>query len=177
MSQNTRIHELEVSRNDLKRQVADLQTRRDEAEQALLEAIIAGREAKKEREEWEEIIATLKQQITSLTEERNKAEREIEELRSTEMELRRELHEQKQKVSRLEAENEALERSSGVVSTPAAAASTVDPSSRRGSVGESERRRHGHARRSSSGSWITILDVKLGDDKEEKKKKKKSGRK
>jgi chromosome segregation ATPase len=168
-SQNTRIHKLKEECDVLKQQVTDLQKRRDEAELALTDATAAGEAAKKEQKE---IVEDLKQQIAHLMEERRNAERQIEELRDTVSELREQLREERQKVSRLEVEKEALERSDDSVAAPAVAASTINASSRRGSVGESERRRNGHGRRHSSGSSINILlQAKWGDDKEKKKKK------
>jgi chromosome segregation ATPase len=153
----------------------ELQKRRDEAEDALAKATIAGTAEKKEHEEK---VAGLMQMIKDLKEGRKEAEDEIEELKAREGELLKELHEERQKVSRLEVENEALERSNDIVAASAVTASVVGASSRRGSVGESERRRHGHGRRQSSGSSINfVLEASWHDDKEKKNKKKKGSRK
>jgi DNA repair exonuclease SbcCD ATPase subunit len=165
--QDTRIHELEAAREELTQKVADLQKLHKEAQLALADATIAGTAAKKEQE----IVAKLRQQIADSIEERSSAEREIERLRSTETDLRRELHEERQKVRRLEAEKEDLERSDSIAAAPVVAASTVGAPSRRESVEESERRRHGHGRRHSNGSSIKIgWEITWGDDKEKKKK-------
>jgi hypothetical protein len=169
-SQDTRIHQLEAARDDLTRQVVELKARRDEADLALVEATTAGTAAKREHEE---MVASLRQQILDLIGDRRRADEEIEELRGTEKELRRELDEEREKVRRLEVEKETLERPEVIVAAPAVAASTVGVSSRRESVGESERRRHGHRRSHSSGSSLNILlEAKWGDDKDSKKKKK-----
>jgi chromosome segregation ATPase len=170
-SQNTRIDELEAERNGLTRQVAELRARRDEAERALSEANAAGGAARTEREE---VVTALRRQIASLIEDRERAEREIEELKATERALRWGLDEERERVRRLEAERRPLERSDGAVAAPAVAASTMEVSSRRASVGESERRPHGHRRKQSSGLSINFgLEVKRVDDKEKKEKEKK----
>jgi len=168
-SQNTRIQELEAARVKLAHQLTDLQTSRDKAEQELIDATIAGTAAK---EEQEKIVEGLRQQIERLIVDRKDKERQIEELRDIERELRRQLHEERQKVGRLEVEKEALERPDDSAAAPVVAASTVSASSRRGSVGESERRRNGHGRTHSSGSSINFrLQAELDFGKGKKKKK------
>jgi phage shock protein A len=174
-TQNTRIQELEASREDLAQQVADLQRRRGDAERQLEMATAAGTEEKKRHEE---AVAGLRRELEAVREERDRAEREIGELYHTVHELRKELDKERREMSVVKEEALPLERSDDVVALPAAAASTVGASSRRGSVGESERRRRGHRRSHSNGSSISIgLEFKWGEDKERKKNKGSSSRK
>jgi hypothetical protein len=180
-SQNTRIQELESSHEDLTKQLNDLKALRDEAENALIEATIAGTASLEVKKQQEDIVAELKKHIKDLREERNKAEEEIEELKKNETTLRRELAEERDKVARLEGVAQALERSEGTGTGAAstAAASTMGTSGRRASAGESERRRRGHGRSLSNGSDIHVnwSLFNFADDKDKKKKKKKDSRK
>jgi DNA repair exonuclease SbcCD ATPase subunit len=174
-AQNTRIQELEASREDLAQQVADLQRRRGDAERQLERAIAAGTEEKKR---YEEEVAGLRRELEAVKKERNKAEREAEELYHTVGELRKELDKERREMSAVKEEALPLERSGDVVALPAAAASTADVSRRRGSVGESERRRRGHRRSHSNGSSISIgVKWTWGEDKDGKKDKGSSSRK
>ncbi len=168
-TQNTRIETLEVARDDLTRQVADLQSRRDEAEKALEAATIAGIEVKKQHEVT---VAELRRQLEAVKEDRRKAEKEIEELSGTVRELQKELDKERRNMSTLEQQIQPLERPDGTIAAPAVAASTVGTSSRRSSAGENERRRHGHRRSNSNSLFLSIgVELKRGDDKEKKKKK------
>lgn len=174
--QDLRIQELEEERDGLTRLVEELLVQRDEAEE-LLDAAGAGTEAREERERREEVVAALQRQIAGLREERRGLERELDERRGTESELRRELSEERARARRLEAETQTLERADEIVALPAVAGSTLDAASRRGSAGESERRRHGHGRRHSSGSSIKFgLELEWGGGKEKKAKTKKDSR-
>jgi hypothetical protein len=85
--------------------------------------------------------------------------------------------ERRREMSVVKEEALPLERSDGIVALPATAASMVGASSRRGSVGESERRR-GHRRSHSSGSSIKLgVELKWGGGDKERKKNKGSSRK